>query len=98
MNMAENIHCSLKTGGRRLLFCLLFCALLISGAAGAARAETYGENAFGFVDAVMDSRDGIPEDAEGRLARIREVGAGPNPGGRRASGGDRALFCAPGVH
>ena len=74
MNMAENIHCSLKTGGRRLLFCLLFCALLISGAAGAARAETYGENAFGFVDAVMDSRDGIPEDAEGRLARIREVG------------------------
>ena len=72
--MAENIHCSLKTGGRRLLFCLLLCALLISGAAGAARAETYGENAFGFVDAVMDSRDGIPEDAEGRLARIREVG------------------------
>ena len=73
MDMAENIHCSLKTGGRRLL-CLLLCALLISGAASAARAETYEENAFGFVDTVMDSGDGIPEDAEGRLGRIREVG------------------------
>ena len=73
MDMAENIYCSLKTGGRRLLG-LMLCALLISGAASAARAETYEENAFGFVDAVMDSGDGIPEDAEGRLGRIREVG------------------------
>ena len=73
MDMAENICCSLRKGGRRLL-CLLLCMLLVSGAAGAASAETYGENAFGFVDAVMDSRNGIPEDAEDRLARIREVG------------------------
>ncbi len=52
---------------------LLVCAaLMLSGTAFAS--DFYIENEFGYVDAVMDSSGGIPDDAEGRLARIRDVG------------------------
>jgi len=62
---------------RRKTLCLLWLLLICAAAAlgePACAAESYTENQFGFVDAVMDSMGGIPDDAEGRLARIRDVG------------------------
>ena len=55
------------------LMSLLIC-LLLAGALPAASAESIEENEYGYIDAVLDSRNGIPEDAEGRLALIRETG------------------------
>lgn len=54
---------------------LLLAALLSGVCAMAEGADTvYMENAWNFVDGSMDISQGIPEDAEGVLGRIRETG------------------------
>ena len=61
---------------RRLMALML--ALLVAAPAGAwaeaADEPAFGENAWNYVDGSMDTTHGIPEDAEGVLASIRERG------------------------
>lgn len=63
------------------LLALMFAALLLiapvcAGAEEAASEDeaVYTENAWDYVDGSMDTTHGIPDDAEGALARIRERG------------------------
>ena len=66
----------MRRAGRRAwaLWLLMLCLAL----PGVGRAEeegpVYVENEWNFVDGSMDVSSGIPEDASGRLARIRAVG------------------------
>lgn len=54
---------------------LVLAAAIAAGlAAGSVCAEEYAENEWGFVDVSMDITAGIPDDAEGRLAKIKEAG------------------------
>ncbi len=52
----------------------LLAALLAVSALGEQAAYDYSENEWGFLEASMDVSRGIPENAEGVLARIRETG------------------------
>ena len=55
---------------RRILAAIILCCLM-----GSAGADTwYAENEWNYLDAAMDPDKGIPEDAEGALARIRRNG------------------------
>lgn len=65
-----------KRAGRRWLG-LMLCAVLLclqSGAGAAGAPSEYMENEWNYVDGSMDVSKGIPEDAEGQLAKIREAG------------------------
>ena len=60
---------------KRILGLALVCALTGSlFAFSAAAEEEYVENEWGFVDGSMDVSNGIPDDATGRLAKIKEAG------------------------
>ena len=57
-----------------LLLVAALLALLPSTALAEAEESPYVENDWNFVDGSLDISGGIPEDAEGALARIREAG------------------------
>ena len=59
-----------RSAVRRILLAVILCCLI-----GSAGADTwYTENEWNYLDAVMDPDKGIPEDAEGVLARIERNG------------------------
>ena len=55
---------------RRILLAIILCCLIGSACAD----DWYAENEWNYLDAAMDPDKGIPEDAEGALARIRRNG------------------------
>lgn len=63
-----------KTHGRRTLAWILAMAAFLCAAAAPAEDIQYVENTLNYVDGSMDVSDGIPDDAVGVLARIREKG------------------------
>ncbi len=63
-----------KNTMKRLFGFMLACGMAVGTFAACASAEEYVENEFGFVDGSMDVSAGIPDDAEGRLAKIKEAG------------------------
>ena len=59
-----------RSAAWRILLAVILCCLI-----GSAGADTwYVENEWNYLDAAMDPDKGIPEDAEGALARIRRNG------------------------
>ena len=64
-------------GARAALACLMAALLALAAGAphcAAEEAPRYFENEWNYVDISMDISNGIPEDATGRLARIRNAG------------------------